>query len=165
MKVVVFGRVATQCGAGDNLILQPYRDIQEFNAHLRNHSPNVLLITANWPETYSLTLTLAMLTNLPIIVKKSKEDFRAAIPERAKEYSKTYFHDFEDAASVVTLARQIKANYFTEVSPGFRVPVQWQYLMHPHLYNVVLVASKIVTSQSPRRTSCSPEDPRFVRGT
>ena len=150
MRVVVFGRVATQCGAGDNLILQPYRGIEEFNVHLRNLAPNVLLVTANWPETYSLTLTLAMLTNLPIIVKKSKEDFRAAIPERAKQYRKAYFHDFEDAASVVALARQIKASSFTEVSPEFRVPVQWQYLMHPHLYNVVLVASKIITSRSPR---------------
>jgi len=94
-------------------------------------------------------LTLAMLTNLPIIVRKTATDFSAAVVERAKQYPKAYFHDFENIESVVTLARNIKGTSFTEVSPQFFVPPQWQNLMHPHLFNVVLVASKIITSKNP----------------
>ena len=145
VQVVVFGAVSTLCRAGDNFHSHRFENIVQFNSLLRRFQPNVLLVTAIWPETYSYTLTLAMLTNIPIIVRKTATDFRAAIFERAKRYPKAHFHDFENIESVVTLARNIKATSLTEVRPQFFVPPQWKNLMHPHLFNAVLIPSTIIT--------------------
>ena len=147
VQVVVFGAVSTLCRAGDNFHSHRFKNIVQFNSLLRRFQPNVFLVTAIWPETYSYTLTLAMLTNIPIIVRKTATDFRAAIFERAKRYPKAYFHNFENIESVVTLARNIKATSFTEVRPQFFVPPQWKNLMHPHLFNAVLIPSKIITGR------------------
>ena len=163
VQVVVFGGMGSICGAGNNLHTHQYDNISHFNSLIRKFKPNVFIITSIWPETYSYTLTLAMLTNIPIIVRKTATDFSAAVVERAQQYPKAYFHDFENIESVVTLARKIKATSFTEVSPQLFVPPQWKNLMHPHLFNVVLVASKIITSRALSKLvassqSCGPED-------
>ncbi|CAJ1381194.1 unnamed protein product [Effrenium voratum] len=145
VKVVVFGNVASMCQAGGNFHKQAFGNIQEFNELLLRFRPNVLLIPAIWPETYSYTLTLAMLTNLPIIVRQSFIDFRAAISARAQEYPRAHFHDFNDMKEVLALANRVKGDTFTKVNFELVVPRQWKNLLTPSLYNVVLVASKIVT--------------------
>ena len=163
IPVVVLGAIESECNAGDNLHMHNFENIWQFNMLMRILRPNVILVTSNWPDTYSYAFTLAMLTNLSMIVQRSVHDFDCAVVERAQQYPKAYFHDFENIESVVTLARKIKATSFTEVSPQLFVPPQWQNLMHPHLFNVVLVASKIITSSqplwyAPRRSRFSPEE-------
>ncbi|CAJ1409165.1 unnamed protein product [Effrenium voratum] len=163
VKVVVFGNVASMCHAGGNFHKQAFGNIREFNELLLRVRPNVLLIPAIWPETYSYTLTLAMLTNLPIIVRQSHVDFRAAILARAQEYPRAHFHDFNDMNGVLALANRVKGDTFTQVNPELVLPQQWKYLLTPSLYNVVLVASKIVTSTRPlwyhpKRSRFSPQE-------
>jgi hypothetical protein len=46
----------------------PYSSIEELNQHLVRYSPVALLELSIWPETYSYTLTLSMLTQLPLFV-------------------------------------------------------------------------------------------------
>ena len=44
-----------------------YNTIEEFNNILIKVKPNILLELSLWPETYSYTLSLAMITSLPIL--------------------------------------------------------------------------------------------------
>jgi hypothetical protein len=67
----------------------------------------VIVIPALWPETYSYTLTLAMMTELPIIALKP--DFDYAITDRLRAYNQSYLHNFSDMSSVVSLARSVQA--------------------------------------------------------
>lgn len=148
-KVIVFGQVPA--GGADHLIVEPFNSTEHFNSLLRRYRPNVLLATAMWPAPHSDALALSMRTSLPIIVRQSACDFEAAAVEQARQYNGTYFHDFTDTKSVLSLAQQVKATSLTEVNPVLVVPRQWRNLLYPRLYNVVLVASKIHTSRGLRR--------------
>ncbi|CAJ1346844.1 unnamed protein product [Effrenium voratum] len=149
VKMFIFGEVADACNIGDNTKREKFGSIDEFNQLLERVRPNVMIIPALWPETYSYTLTLAMLTNLPIIVRRADNDFPAAIATRAASYSKTYFHDFRNITDVVRLAQQIRESHLTKIQPDLIVPRQWYNLLRPTFTNAVLVASKILTSSKP----------------
>jgi len=66
-----------------NINQQEYRSIQEFNNILSLFKPGVILFTSLCPETYSYTLTLAMLTELPIIYYDIGE---CVVSKRLEEY-------------------------------------------------------------------------------
>jgi hypothetical protein len=86
IKIVIFGKLSNfnykHC--------YPYDNINDLNNLLKIHKPNMLLECSLWPETYSYTLTLSMLTELPILILKKK--YFGVIDNRIKNYDKkTYF--------------------------------------------------------------------------
>jgi len=83
-EFIIFGSI--------NIIIDikcyPYNSIDEFNNLLILYQPNIIIETSIAPETYSLTLTLMMLTQLPIIY--FKKSFDSVIEDRLKDYTKSY---------------------------------------------------------------------------
>ena len=90
-----------------------YNNIDEFNNLLKIHKPNILFETSIWAETYSYTLTLAMLTKLPIL--SFKKLFKSVIENRLQNYDKKYF--YENITEFFTLVGKVKQNYFYTIEP------------------------------------------------
>ncbi len=137
----------------------PYKNIHEFNELLIQHKPNILLETSMWPETYSYTLTLSKITNLPILYYN--KNFPSVIKERLKNYYKSYVFNniFEFEKNVI----QYKQDYFYTISDKIYYPSFWdEYfdlsITHMNLpttikksfsdKNVVLITSKIIVDNS-----------------
>lgn len=117
IEIIVFGKI--------NLNYPKcfqYKDIYELNELLVTHKPNLLLETSLWPETYCYTLTLAMLTQLPILSLKKK--FNSVIEDRLSSYNKTHFfrniHELENL--IFTLKKQ---DYFFTIDPKFHYNSFW----------------------------------------
>jgi hypothetical protein len=109
IKIVVFGKLSDDfyehCYSYDN--------INDLNNLLKIHKPNMLLDCSLWPETYSYTLTLAMLTELPILILKKK--FSSVIANRIKKYDKKhYFKNINDLLFLIMNNRQ---DYLKTIKP------------------------------------------------
>ena len=131
VRVVVFGNMVGCELPGDNIVTQRFKGSVEFNELLREHRPNVMLVAPIWFETYSYTLTLQMLTGLPIIVRRPPEQLQTAVASRLKGYEKVNFSDFEDSEEVVRMAESMKSQSFREINPSFQVPHRWFQLLEP----------------------------------
>ena len=109
MKIIVFGHTI------ENSILEFHRyyNINELNNLLIKHKPNLILETSIWPETYSYTLSLSMITNLPIISFQKK--YYSVIANRLLNYEKKYF--FETIPEFIELASKHQQNYFFTIDP------------------------------------------------
>ena len=90
-----------------------YNSINEFNAILVEHKPNILLELSLWPETYSYTLTLSMLTQLPILCLN--KNFKSVIQNRLNNYSKKYY--FSTFLKLDKLIKMHSQNYLYTVLP------------------------------------------------
>lgn len=91
-----------------------YHNINELNELLIKYKPNILMELSVWPETYSYTLSLKMLTNLPILYFKKTGNF--VIEDRLKSYKKAYsFENIEEFNKLVNLHKQ---NYFYTIEPN-----------------------------------------------
>jgi hypothetical protein len=109
IKIVIFGKLSNinykHC--------YPYDNINDLNNLLKIHKPNMLLECSLWPETYSYTLTLSMLTELPILILKKK--FTSVIDNRIKKYNKkTYFKNLNE---FFLLIMKNKQNYLKTIQP------------------------------------------------
>ena len=62
MKIIVFGYINN-----NNIENIYYNSIDHLNELLIKYKPNVIIETSIWQETYSYTLTLSMITKLPIL--------------------------------------------------------------------------------------------------
>ena len=71
-----------------NLKCNSYNNINELNELLITYKPNLLLELSIWPETYSYTLTLSLLTNLNLIILEKPEN--SVIINRTKKYGSNY---------------------------------------------------------------------------
>jgi hypothetical protein len=87
-----------------------YKNIQELNELLIKYRPNIWLEASMWAETYSYTLSLMMITELPILYLK--KNFISVIENRLSNYSKaipfkniTHLIDYE-------LIETYKQDYF-----------------------------------------------------
>ena len=98
-----------------------YKDLEEFNELLIQYQPNLLIETSLWPETYSYTLSLAMLTQLPIL--SVKKNFYGVVQERLSRYNKAYF--FNNFLEVKNLIYKVKQDYFYTVEPVFYYNSFW----------------------------------------
>lgn len=100
-----------------------FNDIYSFNECLRNAKPNIILEASLWPETWSYTLTLAMLSSLPII--SIHKDFieNSVVCDRLKGYDKIhylyYLQDFKK------LCNKIKQEYCYTVQPKIVFNTFW----------------------------------------
>jgi hypothetical protein len=90
-----------------------YSTINDFNDLLNKHKPNLILETSIWPETYSYTLTLAMLTDLPILVFDKM--YKSVIKNRLLSYKKHYL--FNNLDSFLNLVKTKKQDYFYTIKP------------------------------------------------
>jgi hypothetical protein len=66
IKIVIFGKIANS----NYKHCYSYNNVNELNELLKTYKPNMLLECSLWPETYSYTLSLSILTDLPILILK-----------------------------------------------------------------------------------------------
>ena len=107
----------------------PYASIEEFNAILSRHRPNVLLFPSNWPETYSYTLTLAMLSKVLIVLKTCP--YQYAMSERLEGYENYIFDDFTDPDKLIARCMAAKSQYVHTVNPEVHVDEAWSEIFLP----------------------------------
>jgi hypothetical protein len=147
IKLVIFGH----CLDPDYPYQYCYNNIDEFNALIQEHKPNLWLELSMWPETYSYTLTQMMLSKLPIFYQK--KNYPSVIENRLSTYSKAYSFDNIDNISY-GLIKSLKQNYFYNVEPVIYYGKFWNdYFggetnspLQSREKNVVFVSSKIYTS-------------------
>jgi putative colanic acid biosynthesis glycosyltransferase len=84
IELVIFGTLE----GSDYLHQYPYKGISNLNRLLTDLKPNLLIETSICPETYSYTLTLGMLTRLPILYYK--KPIPCVVSERLSHYSKSH---------------------------------------------------------------------------
>jgi hypothetical protein len=109
IQIIIFG--CTNIDSFNNLY--PYKDINELNELLITHKPNVLIELSIWPETYSYTLTLSMLTQLPILYLK--KNGYSVVEERLSKYTNKY--SFSNIDELDVLVNTKKQDYFYTIEP------------------------------------------------
>ena len=111
IRIVVFGTTWSYIESFTNEYT--YENINEFNNLLVTHKPNIIIELSIWPETYSYTLSLAMITQLPILYLK-KNNY-CPIEERLSKYDKAY--SFSNITELDKLIYDKKQDYFYTIKP------------------------------------------------
>jgi len=109
VKIIVFGCVHIDDFENNN----PYNNIDELNNLLINYKPNIIIETSIWPETYSYTLTISMLTQLPIVYLK--KNGYSVIENRLANYEKAY--PFTNLLELNQLINTKKQDFFFTIEP------------------------------------------------
>lgn len=109
IKIITFGLNYIE----NNNKQYPYKSIEELNRLLVTHKPNVLLELSIWPETYSYTLTLGMITQLPILFLKKNNN--SVVEQRLSTYQKAF--SFTNMTELNYLIYIKKQNYFYTIEP------------------------------------------------
>ena len=154
IKVVIFGFIDSEYY--DNNEFFKYNNINQLNDLLIEHKPNLLLETSTCLETYSFTLTLSMITQLPIL--SLEKPFNSVIKDRLKNYEKKYFYSTMN--ELITLVNKIKQDYFYTIQPYVFFSSFWDNYFsvekkiniekkNVENKNIVLITSKIITSNNP----------------
>ena len=150
VSIVVFGQ--TDIKYFKNQFI--YKNINELNELFELYKPNILLELSIWPETYSYTLTLSMITDLPILYVKKTGTF--TVEERLSRYSKGYA--FENLEELDNLVIKHKQDYFYTILPYIYYNTFWNKLFNydeeyyikknnnSENINVVFITSKIYIS-------------------
>jgi len=146
IRIVLFGNIPYF----DNMFIEkyPYKNIDEFNDLLIKHKPNLWLETSLWPETYSYTLTLMMITGLPIFYQKKY--YPSVITDRLSKYVKSY--PFENIDSLLENMEQLaskKQNFFHTIDTNIYFNEFWDSYFGDNVLksnNVVFISSKIIVS-------------------
>jgi hypothetical protein len=124
-----------------------YNNIQELNNLLLTYKPNIIIETSISPETYSYTLTLSMLTGLPILYLK--KTFPSVIQNRLSNYKKAY--PFTDISGINKLLFKVSQKYFYTITPIIKFDPFWEkYFIHTknNNTNIVIITSKIYVSNN-----------------
>jgi hypothetical protein len=119
IEIVVFGELSD---SSYSFTQKKYYNINDFNKLLIDYKPHLILETSIWQETYSYTLTLAMITQLPIL--SLKKYFDNTIENRLKNYNKSYFFSKIDD-SLIQLIEKVKQDYFYTVDSTIYYPSFW----------------------------------------
>jgi hypothetical protein len=136
IKVIIFGKTNFY-----HEYQYVYNSIDELNNLLKIHKPNLLFETSIWPETYSYTLTLSMLTQLPILSLKKK--FKNVVENRLNNYDKKYFYEnIEEFFSLVHVSKQ---NYFYTIDPTIYYNSFWDNFF---IYNSIIDISNNIADVS-----------------
>ena len=156
IEIYIFGNV-NNIESFNNIY--PYKNVNELNELLINHKPNILIELSIWPETYSYTLTLAMITQLPILYLK-KNGF-SVVENRLSKYNNS--HPFFSFHELDNLINNKKQDYFYTIEPVIYFNETWDNYFLKNSSNIglseitdnyinkniVLVTSKIVVSKNP----------------
>jgi hypothetical protein len=156
IKFVVFGYVEIKNFTN----VFRYNSIKELNKLLVEHKPNILLELTLWPETYSYTLTLSMITNLPIVYLKKR--FTSVVENRLCNYQKK--HSFTNHKELTNLFNKYKQNYFNTIEETVYFNMGWNdyfnvntnliqnnnktYFKNIENKNIVFINSKIIVSDT-----------------
>jgi hypothetical protein len=141
----------------------PYKDIEELNNLLVQHKPNMLLELSLWPETYSYTLSLCMITQLPIIYLKKR--FPSVLENRLAGYNKK--HSFTNYKELSVLFNKCKQDFFYTIEENVFFDTKWSdyflidntirnisnnklkpYFQNIEGKNIVFITSKLVVSDT-----------------
>lgn len=106
-----------------------YNNINEFNKILVKTKPKALLELSLWPETYSYSLTLAMLTQLPIFTLK--KCFESVVENRLKSYNKYYY--FSTINELNNLINSKTQNFLYTIKP---------YIYYNKFWNELFITNK-----------------------
>jgi hypothetical protein len=110
-----------------------YKDITELNELLKTYKPNILLELSMWPETYSYTLSLAMVTDLPILYIKKTGRF--TVEERLSHYPKAY--PFDNINELNELILKHKQDYFYTILPHLHYNQFWDNLFNKNNNKII----------------------------
>jgi len=120
IKIVVFGHIQSNVCTNRHC----YNNVSDLNKLLITHKPNVLLELSLWPETYSYTLSLSMLTQLPILYLK--KNFPSVVTHRLEQYNKAY--SFNTLTQLDALIKTHKQNYVYTIKPVVYFDQYWDNL-------------------------------------
>ena len=112
----------------NNIHYEKYKTITEFNNLLIKYKPNLLLELSLCPETYCYTLTLGMLTQLPILSLRKNMD--CVIEERLSHYDKTHY--FSTIDELTSLIYSCKQNYLYTIEEYIYYNKYWDYYFLSH---------------------------------
>lgn len=153
VRVIVFGTVNIPSFTD----IYPYNTIHDLNRLFTIHKPNALLELSICGETYSYTLTIAMITQLPILYLKKHG--MTVIENRLSQYNNAF--SFTTIGELNMLVNQKKQNYFYTVAPTIYFNAWWDAYFLPvttpetctiidayRNKNLVLITSKIIVSKN-----------------
>jgi len=109
IKVIVFGNTNIETIKN----CYPYNNIDELNELLITHKPNILIELSIFHETYSYTLTIGMITQLPILYLK--KNGISVIENRLSIYNKSY--EFSTLHQMNILVKSKKQDFFYTIEP------------------------------------------------
>ena len=171
IQIIVFGFVNIE----SFINFYPYKNINQLNELLITHKPNIIIELSIWPETYCYTLTLAMVTQLPILYFK-KNNY-CAVEERLSTYNKAY--SFTNIKELNKLIYDKKQDYFYTIEPIIYFNDFWDsYFIKNQIIeedkinnyinkNLVLITSKIIVSDKPfsyvDKRSIYTKEQRFIQ--
>ena len=112
------------CSKDININYKSYNSIDEFNKLLIDFKPNMILELTIWPETYSYTLTLSMLTELPIIYFKKPSN--SVVKNRLTNYKNAF--EFANVDELEKLIFMNSQNYFYTIEPIVTYSKFWNNL-------------------------------------
>jgi hypothetical protein len=99
----------------------PYKNIHELNTLLYIYQPNIIIETSICVETYSYTLSLAMLTQLPIVYLYKNGE--TTVEQRLQNYKHAY--PFRTIRECNDLLQQKKKDYFYTIDPTIYYTPFW----------------------------------------
>jgi len=146
IRIVLFGNIPYF----DNTFLEkyPYKNIDELNKLLSVHKPNLWLETSLWPETYSYTLTLMMITGLPIFYQKKQ--YPSVVTDRLTKYDKSYsFENINWLINNISVLTSKKQKWFHTIDNKIYFNKYWDsYFVDKVLEskNIVFISSKVIVS-------------------
>ena len=131
VKIIVIGYIVLE----NFRDFYPYTSIAEFNEILAEHKPNAILELTIWPETYSYTLSMAMITDLPIFYLK--KSFRSVVIQRLQSYPKAY--GFSNLFELKELVQVKKQDYLYTIQNVMYYNTKWNDVFmrktHRYFYN------------------------------
>ena len=120
IRIVVLGHIKSNICTNRHC----YNSIIDLNELLIIHKPNVLLELSLWPETYSYTLSLSMLTKLPILYLQ--KNFPSVITSRLEQYNNAY--SFNTLDQLDALIKTHNQNYLYTIKPVIYFDQYWDNL-------------------------------------
>lgn len=123
IKVIIFGNI--QYFDNEFVERYPYENVEQLNQLLIKHKPNLWIETSIWPETYSYTLTLMMITNLPILYQRKR--YQSVVEDRLSTYNKAYsYEDLDDLIRQLSkISNNKNQNYFYTIDPNIYFNEFW----------------------------------------
>ena len=120
VSLVVFGHAKSDICKNKHC----YNNINDLNNLLIKFSPNILLELSLWPETWCYTVTLSMLTRLPILYLN--KNFPSVVTERLKKYKNAFY--FNNLKELDLLIKKYKQNYFFTIDPIIAYEKYWDLI-------------------------------------
>jgi len=124
IEFIVFGSIYDKIDKVNrqNIKSEKYDTINDFNNLLEKYKPNLILELSLCPETYSYSLTLAILTKLPILSLKKNMD--SVIEDRLSKYENVYY--FSTIFEILELIFKHKQNYFYTIDSNLHYNIFWE---------------------------------------